>query len=235
MIDYHSRPRYDYEKQKFVDDMSTQYGYYRELEWCEYVKLVMFVMNNIKSFGMENLTYDIASNKFIHVGTDSSDCVRVVRIFNEDGEEGSVVENIYGKVALNLPMIAKVAQFLCDYVFHIQSLRENIKTIAQKHAMRGTGALLVHIVNDFLIKELPIVRDMMYDETGDEPMKFMWETDEQFSNYGNVKILEYEDDNEYFNIDPTADVRFTERTNERYWEQLDGMGYEDSLGVLTKG
>lgn len=26
--------------------------------------------------------------------------------------------------------------------------------------MRGTGALLVHIVNDYLIKELPVVRDM---------------------------------------------------------------------------
>lgn len=32
------------------------------------------------------------------------------------------------------------------------------------------------------------------------------------------------DDNEYFNIDPEADVRFTERTNERYWERLEGMG-----------
>ena len=84
--------------------------------------------------------------------------------------------------------------------------------------MRGTGALLVHIVNDFLIKELPIVRDMMYDGVTDEPVKFMWETNEHFRNYGNVKVLEYEDDNEYFNIDPDRDVRFTQRTNDRYWE-----------------
>ena len=52
-------------------------------------------------------------------------------------------------------IILKVAGFLCDYVFNIQFMRENIKTVATKHAMRGTAGLLVHIVNDYLIKELP--------------------------------------------------------------------------------
>ena len=132
-----------------------------------------------------------------------------------------------------------MAAFLCDYVFHIQSIRENMKTISQKHAMRGTGALLVHIVNDYLMKELPLVRDMLTygteDETVRDRLKFGWELNESFRNYGNVKLLEYMDDNEYFNIDPEADVRYTDRTNARYWEQLEGLGYSDSLGVLTKG
>ena len=65
VIDYHSRTKYDYQSQQFVDDISTKFAYYRELEWCEYVKMVMFVMNNINSFGMENLTYDPSVNKFI--------------------------------------------------------------------------------------------------------------------------------------------------------------------------
>ena len=43
--------------------------------------------------------------------------------------------------------------------------------------MRGTGALLVHIVNDYLVKELPIVRDMMYYGSDDEKVRFMWESD----------------------------------------------------------
>ena len=109
-----------------------------------------------------------------------------------------------------------------------------MKTIAHKHAMRGSHALLAHLVNDYLIKELPIVRDgLMKDSNYD--MKFMWEIDENFNNYGNVKILEFEDDNEYFNIDPSKDVWLTERTNARYWEQLEGMGDDDTLGILTKG
>jgi hypothetical protein len=64
---------------------------------------------------------------------------------------------------LNQELIGKVSKFLTNYAFHIQAIRENIKTIAQKHAMRGSGALLVHIVNDYLIKELPTIRDMLVD------------------------------------------------------------------------
>ena len=111
-----------------------------------------------------------------------------------------------------------------------------MKTIAQKHAMRGSCALLVHLVNDYLIKELPKIRDSItLDETAKENIPILgWEADSYFKNHGNVRIQEYMDDNEYFNIDPTRDVRFTERTNERYWEKLEGLGYDDSLGVLTK-
>lgn len=150
------------------------------------------------------------------------------------------MENPDGTVALNADILMKVSRFLCDYVFHISGIRENIKTIAQKHAMRGTGALLVHMVNDYLIKELPFVRDTIWESVNEsgkdvDRIKFGWETNDHFNHYGNVTVLEYEDDNEYFNIDPDKDIRFTDRTNARYWEKLEGMEYEDSLGVLTKG
>ena len=162
-------------------------------------------------------------------------CIRVANIFNEGN---TVVQNSNGGVALNHGILRQVSKFLCDYAFYLQGIRENVKSIAQKHAMRGTGALLVHIVNDYLIKELPWVRDVMVDDADDlngEEIKFMWEIDPGFNNYGNVKLLEYEDDNEYFNIEPVKDVRFTARTNERYWEQLGEMAEGDSLGVFTKG
>lgn len=150
-----------------------------------------------------------------------------------------MISNKDGSVAIDLELLARVSKFLCDYVFYLHGIRENIKTISQKHAMRGTGALLVHMVNDYMLKELPIIRDNLEEHIKDsthEKFKFGWEEDSGFYNYGNAKVLEYEDDNEYFNIEPTKDVRFTERTNERYWERVQGMqGYDDSLGVLTKG
>lgn len=148
-----------------------------------------------------------------------------------------------GKVALNYGVILKVAKFLEKYAHHIQMIRENMKTIAQKHAMRGTGALLVHMVNDYLVKELPYIRDTLVEAESDtdirdlarRQLRFRWETDpDNFRNYGNVQVLEYEDDNEYFNIEPTGDVRFTERTNARYWEALSGIGADEGLGVFTK-
>ena len=140
-----------------------------------------------------------------------------------------------GDVALNhRDVVLRVAKFLADYVFHIQHLRENAKTIACKHAMRGTAGLLAHVVNDYLVKELPSVRDNLL-QGSDADIKFQWEIQpDKFLNYGNVKVLEYMDDNEYFNIDPVEDVRFTERTNARYWEKLSEIGYDESLGVLTK-
>lgn len=235
VMDYHARTRYDYENQEFVSDQSTQYAYYKELEFCEYVKMVMFVMNNLNNFDMNNLSYDQPSNKFIQTNTSDKNCLRVVQLFC-DGEH--IVEDAQGNVALNKrEIVFKVAKFLCDYVFNIQFLRENIKTIATKHAMRGTAGLLVHIVNDYLIKELPTVKERLSDEDEDiKNFKFGWESQpDKFRNYGNVNVLEYEDDNEYFNIEPTKDVRFTERTNARYWEKLATMTKDDTLGVLTKG
>ena len=65
VIDYHARTKYDYRSQEFVDDQSTQYAYYREMEFCEYVKMVMFIMNNITNFQGNNLSYNPYSNKFI--------------------------------------------------------------------------------------------------------------------------------------------------------------------------
>ena len=235
VMDYHAKTKYDYEEQEFEDDQSTQYAYYKELEFCEYVKMVMFVMNNLNNFDFNNLSYDQSSNKFIQTRTDGKNCLRVVEIFHEGDH---IVEDAQGNVVLDKKNIVfKVAKFLCDYVFNIQFMRENIKTVATKHAMRGTAGLLVHIVNDYLIKELPTVKErIMGDDLDKFPdFKFGWESQpDKFLNYGNVTVVEYDDDNEYFNIEPEEDVRFTERTNARYWEKLSGMGDDDTLGVLTK-
>ena len=234
-MDYHGNTKYDYETENFVDDVSTQFAYYKELEWCEYVKMTMFVMNNLNSFNiMDELTYDISSNKFLHTGSeDYKNCTRVAKIFKNGS---NIVQADDGEVAIDTDILSKVSEFIKDFVFHIQEIRENVKTIAQKHAMRGTGALLVHMVNDYLIKELPRVRDMLCEGVEENIPMFQWELDNQFKNYGNATVLEYEDDNEYFNIEPveTVDVTFSDSTNERYWEKLNGMEYDDTLGVFTK-
>ena len=238
VIDYHSRTKYDYETQEFVEDQSTQYAYYKELEFCEYVKMMMFVMNNLKYFDLNTLSYDQSSNKFIQTSTGDEKCLRVVELFYDEKSQ-RLVEDAQGNVVLNhKDVVFKVAKFLCDYVFNIQFMRENIKTVATKHAMRGTAGLLVHIVNDYLIRELPIVKERLIkeeDQLKGIDFKFGWESQpDKFLNYGNVNVLEYMDDNEYFNIEPKEDVRFTERTNARYWEKLANMGDDDKLGVITK-
>lgn len=53
----------------------------------------------------------------------------MVSVFS-DVNATKLIDDGYGNVVLNTNIIGKVAKFLCDYVFHIQSIRENIKTIA---------------------------------------------------------------------------------------------------------
>ena len=77
MLDYHARTKYNYHEQQFSEDQSTQFAYYRELEFCEYVKMVMFVVNNLNSLDLSNLSYDIPTNKFIQYGTGSDNCLKV--------------------------------------------------------------------------------------------------------------------------------------------------------------
>lgn len=145
--------------------------------------------------------------------------LKLVQLFhlnnNVTGKEELIMGDD-GQVVYDANMVVNVAKFLCDYAFNIMSIRESIKTIAQKHAMRGSGALIAHIVNDYLIKELPIVRDRFYESSIKginigklEKIRLGWEIDPSFRNYANVQVIEYEDDNEYFNIDPSMDVRFT--------------------------
>ena len=42
----------------------------------------------------------------------------------------NLVSNPDGSDALDSEILDKVSQFLCDYVFYLQGIRENIKTIA---------------------------------------------------------------------------------------------------------
>ena len=82
VMDYHSKTKYDYETQQFTDDDSTQFAYYKELEFCEYVKMVLYIMNNLNQLGVKGLSYDISSNKFVQTAI-SENCLRVVELFNQ--------------------------------------------------------------------------------------------------------------------------------------------------------
>lgn len=53
--------------------------------------------------------------------------MKVVQLFS-DGE--SLVEDGAGNVVVNSDVLDSVSGFLCDFVFHLQEVRENLKTIA---------------------------------------------------------------------------------------------------------
>lgn len=241
VLDYHSSERYDYATNNFInppDGKSTRYSYYRELEFFNYLKLIVFVSNNLRNFrNIDHASYSLSDNSFFEkfdYDASNGNNIGIIDIFREGDD--IVVSSKTGELIVNSDIVLKVSDFLMQYSFNILNIRENMKTISQKHAMRGTGALLSHVVNDYLIKELPVIRDMISDDDSeDNKLMFGWEVEpSKYNNYCNVSILEYEDDNEYFNIDPENDVMFTPDTNERYWEKLPYIDSDQSLGVLTK-
>lgn len=135
-----------------------------------------------------------------------------------------------------------VAEKLTELTFKIHAMRNEMKRQAQFNAMRGTGSLLAHAINDFLLTKYPTEQfdviprwsdersysDRMKElaESGDinalaELQARIEENIKLFRNYTNVDIIEYMDTTEYFNIHPTGLYTNDEvLLSTRYWEQL---------------
>ena len=138
-------------------------------------------------------------------------------------------------------IIEAVAQKLTDLVMSVHFMRNEMKRQAQFNAMRGTGSLLAHAINDFLLTKYPVTQFSVIPRWSDEPdyskaleeasgegiqalselKQKIQENIKLFRNFTNVDIIEYMDTTEYFNIHPTG--IFTNDENvlkSRYWEQL---------------
>ena len=141
-----------------------------------------------------------------------------------------------------------VADKLTELTFKIHAMRNEMKRQAQFNAMRGTGSLLAHAINDFLLTKYPTeqfdvvprwsakksyggLEKKIYEDGGIDEMERLRQLSELqsriseniklFRNYTNVDIIEYMDTTEYFNIHPTGLYTNDETLlSTRYWEQL---------------
>lgn len=162
------------------------------------------------------------------------DCIQEYKPFGsrsiplEDSKETDILEIIADK--------------LTDLTFKIHSMRNEMKRQAQFNAMRGTGSLLAHAINDFLLTKYPTEQFDVIPRWSDEKSysdkikeiiaqgdltalsELQAKIDENiklFRNYTNVDIIEYMDTTEYFNIHPTGIYTNDEvLLDTRYWEQL---------------
>ena len=162
------------------------------------------------------------------------DCIQEYKPFGsrsiplEDSKETDILEIIADK--------------LTDLTFKIHSMRNEMKRQAQFNAMRGTGSLLAHAINDFLLTKYPTEQFDVIPRWSDEKsysnkIKEIIAQDDLtalselqakineniklFRNYTNVDIIEYMDTTEYFNIHPTGIYTNDEvLLDTRYWEQL---------------
>ena len=139
-------------------------------------------------------------------------------------------------------VLEQVAEVFTDLVFKIHYMRNEMKRQAQFNAMRGTGSLLTHAINDFLLSKYPadkfqVVPKWAPAEAYEEKMRELVEKGEYTKaaqlqkqieenielhrNFTNVDIVEYMDTTDYYNIQPTSLYSSNdERLATRYWEQL---------------
>ena len=162
------------------------------------------------------------------------DCIQEYKPFGsrsiplEDSKETDILEIIADK--------------LTDLTFKIHSMRNEMKRQAQFNAMRGTGSLLAHAINDFLLTKYPTeqfdviprwsdeksysdkIKEIIAQDDLNALSELQAKIDENiklFRNYTNVDIIEYMDTTEYFNIHPTGIYTNDEvLLDTRYWEQL---------------
>ena len=170
-------------------------------------------------------------------------------------------------------VIDKICLKLVSLVESIHFIRNQLKRQAQFNSMRGTGSLLAHAINDYLLTAFPVdefVDETAVDSKGNSTVeensiiprwaarkaydpiiksyKFdiskiaqkeadIAENIRLFRNYTNVRIVEYMDTTEYFNIQPVSNDAIDELSlSKRYWEvNLQGITKRDEpqVGVFS--
>jgi len=104
-----------------------------------------------------------------------------------------------GELQIQSAPIDVVAKILTEKTFAIAELREQIKVQMQKIHIKGTFLLLSYIINEYLMKNIGerYTEKLTYDYTN-EPLSGIIST--AIATGENVKLIEYVDDTEYFNI-----------------------------------
>ena len=144
-------------------------------------------------------------------------------------------------------ILEDLADAFTDLVFRIHYIRNELKRQAQFNAMRGSGSLLTHAINDFLLVKYPYqgfhqfipkwAGSEAYEHVMKEIVQSADKTESQkiadvkdllglisdrvglYRNYTNVSVIEYMDTTDYFNVQPTSIYTNDDsRIGTRYWE-----------------
>lgn len=129
-------------------------------------------------------------------------------------------------VSLSGEMIDNAVKFLRNVCINTSYLRENLRTMYQKYKMIGTGNILQLLINEYISKEFTNPDEMRLNVFTElsaiDPVARLY--DEGFYKtltgnlYGNIKIVEYYDGTEYYNISADNETASQYNSvNPKYW------------------
>lgn len=172
----------------------TQYSFYKEKKFIEYLKFVNLYNNILFS----------SNERFL----DNFETYSLDNNFAEIKDGGIKLEELQNELATdNFNITRSVAKSLKEICFSIVDIREKLKTQCQRNYMRGTFLLISYIINEYLkssVKKQYSNLSLNIDEmTRDD-----------------IGIIEYDDLTEYFNIktETSEDAYNANIVNARFWE-----------------
>ena len=224
--------KYQYEKpyneaEKMIGNNVTRYSYYREKKVKEYFDYIQTTYNNlitttdIESAVRENPSaiikvYDKDQNYF---NLNQSQTYKLLS-YDRDTQD----------VTINNSMIVRIVELLAQQTLELTEIREQLKIQMQRTYMKGTFLLLSYVINEYLKYNISDKYGDIFTQDGSASLRDFLET--SIASKNNVKIIEYTDSTEYYNITaPESDISSENSAlvNPKYWENEYNL-----IGIDTK-
>lgn len=177
----------------------SRYYYYRQRVVRDFFKFVEHEYANYLSLYLSTDQYNI-DNSYLVVNND---------------KEISLVDR---GLNLNETMIDSVAKVLVDITEAIRDIREQVKTQVQKNFLKGTKLHLEYIIKEYIKNNIyPVYHKLAYELSADSGISAEIDIEQYDSNDVILKINEYADPTEYFNISTDID-ELSDNVNLRFWQ-----------------
>lgn len=195
----------------------TRYSYYREKKVKEYFKFIENTYNNlIVESNIKELVEDDSSKPIIDQYS------RDVNYFdvNQQAMKTLLVFNdATNKVEIETAFIDAITRLLVQQTFEIAQLRDQVKIQIRKSYMRGTFLLVSYIINEFLKYNISQKYGLAFQTEDGQYLKDI--LDKSIADGGNVELIEYYDDTEYYNITRGVDskAKNSDTVNNKFWDE----------------
>lgn len=192
-----------YDKEKYGDDQVTyrRNRYQKERKVREYISF-------IENVYIENSTYIEGSN--------DNEITNIASSFFDVDSYGNLLSGA---------MISTAIYVLRNLCLKVSYLREYLRRISQKHAIIGTNTIIKTLIYEYLMKEFSKPEYWGYfNFTPLSASSFIDLSNvQQLSSglFGDIKVVEYWDGTEYYNISAITDTLYTSGLYPRFWENDD--------------
>lgn len=196
----------------------TRYSYYREKKVKEYFK---FIEDAYNSLIVES---DIATN----INNSANDSSVTIKPYEHDINYFDIDQQVKkkflryedGVIEVDTAQIIAIAQMLAEQTLAIADIRDQVKLQIRKSYMRGTFLLISYVINEFLKYNVSNKYGSLFTTEDGQTLKDILDT--SIMQGGNVQLIEYYDETQYYNItrDVDSKAQNSDTVNEKFWDNI---------------